>query len=229
MGPVNYGGGPNANNGTSAQFSPYSAIRPEPSTANAVRVYEGDKAILRSAGATFVGDLDVDTQQHLQLPFDSKRPNYDGLAPRAALEAGKVGATHFILVDAGVDVTEYTVQDAHEETETQVGYDQYGRKHVQSVTTHRPEKTIKTAAQRGRYALFRVDPSRWGDLPPQLRPLPLDGVAVGTTTLTAAAQEAKAQQEQQQAQQQQAQQQPVTLPPPNAKSSSKAAIKKAGY
>ncbi len=212
MGPVNYGGGPShdgSGNGTSAQFNPYSAVRPDPATVTAVRIYEGDKQTLRNAGATFVGDLDVDAQQKLDLPFDKKRPSYDGLAPRAAMEAAKVGATHFVLVDAGVDVTEYTVQHAQEHTESVQVYDEHGRKRTESVTTYRPEQKIKTSQQRGRFALFRVDPTRWSELPEQLRPIPLEGVSTTPAPKT--------------------EPQQMAIPVPTPESNSKAAKKKAGY
>lgn len=191
MGPVNHGGGFGpGGSAVGVQFNPYSAVRPEQATRDAVRFYEGDKATLSKVGAQYVGDLELDANQRVAFPGFTKKPNGEMLAQRAAWEAAKVGATHYVLVEAGTDVNEYQVTPQQTETESVSGYDANGRKVTQSVTTHHEAKSIRTETPRGRFALFRVDPQRWNELPAALRPAPLppppSPAQVSTTTTTSA-------------------------------------------
>jgi hypothetical protein len=190
MGPTNHGGGPSGGNAVGVEFTPYSAVRSDPATRDAVRFYEGDKATLSKVGAQYVGELELDANQRVAFPGFSKKPNANTLAQRAAYEAAKVGATHYVLVEAGTDVNEYQVTPQQTETESVSGYDANGRKVTQSVTTHHDAKSIRTETPRGRFALFRVDPQRWNELPPALRPAPMPAppslAQTATTTTTSA-------------------------------------------
>lgn len=186
MGPTNHGGGFSSGSAANAHFSPNSAVRDSASTASAIRFYAGDKAMLQNAGATYIGDLDMDAHQTLSLPFQ-KKPTAESLAARAATEAARVGATHYVLVEAGVDVKEYEVAPERTETESASVVGRDGRTHTQSVTEHKKAQSIRTETPRGRFALFRVDPARWSDLPAALRPAPLSPApaeAATTTTTT---------------------------------------------
>lgn len=194
MGPVNHGGGFGpGGNAVGVQFNPYSAVRPDPATRDAVRFYEGDKATLSKVGAQYVGDLEVDANANassVAFPGFTKKPNANVLAQRAAYEAAKVGATHYVLVESGTDVNEYQVAPQQTETESVSGYDRNGRKVTQSVTTHHDAKSIRTETPRGRFALFRVEPERWNELPAALRPAPMPPPPslepASTTTTTSA-------------------------------------------
>ncbi len=184
FGPINHGGGPSSAVGV--EFSPHSAVREVASTSNAVRFYAGDKAMLQALGATYVGDLDVDAQQSLHMPF-SKKPSPESLAGRAALGAAGVGATHYVLVESGVDVKEYEVAPERTETESASVMGRDGLMHSQSITEHKKAQSIRTETPRGRFALYRVDPLRWSELPAALRPVPLApaaGEAASTTSTT---------------------------------------------
>lgn len=189
MGPVNHGGGfGNGGASVDVNFTPYSAVRSERATESAVRFYEGDKQTLAKAGAQYVGELELDAHESVAFPFNKKKKKNIGdlLAGRAASEAAKVGATHYLLVETGVDVNEYQVTPEQTETEQVSGYDRNGRKITNSVTTKHDAQSIKTEAPRGRFALFRVDPNRWSELPQQLRPAMMAGDRASTTTLTSA-------------------------------------------
>jgi hypothetical protein len=190
MGPINHGGGfSNGHSNVDVNFTPYSAVRSEKSTETAVRFYEGDKALLSKAGAQYVGELELDAHESVAFPFNKKKQNVGNiLSGRAASEAAKVGATHYLLVETGVDVNEYQVAPEQEETNQVQGYDQHGRKVTSSVTTKHEAKSVRTASPRGRFALFRVDPNRWNELPAQLRPAMMAGdpAPASTTTLTSA-------------------------------------------
>jgi hypothetical protein len=186
-GSVHHGGGYGGAN-VDVNFTPYSAVRSEKSTESAVRFYEGDKTLLSKAGAQYVGELELDAHESFSSPFGKRKKQNVGdlLSHRAAAEAAKVGATHFLLVETGVDVNEYQVAPEQEETQQVQGYDQHGRKVTNSVTTKHDAKSIRTEAPRGRFALFRVDPDRWNDLPTQLRPAVMAGEPTSTTTVTSA-------------------------------------------
>jgi hypothetical protein len=190
MGPVNHGGGfGNGGAAVDVTFTPYSAVRSERATESAVRFYEGDKQLLSKAGAQYVGELELDAHENVSFPFNGKKKKKnigDILSGRAASEAAKVGATHYLLVETGVDVNEYQVAPEQEETEQVQGYDQHGRKVTNSVTTKHEAKSIRTEAPRGRFALFRVDPNRWTELPAPLRPTMMAGDPTSTTAVTSA-------------------------------------------
>lgn len=189
MGPVNHGGGfGKGGAAVDVNFTPYSAVRSEKATEQAVRFYEGDKSLLSKAGAQYVGELELDAHESAAFPFKKKRKQNIGdiLSGRAASEAAKVGATHYLLVETGVDVNEYQVAPEQEETQQVQGYDQHGRKVTSSVTTKHEAKSIRTEAPRGRFALFRVDPDRWNELPEPLRPAMMAGEPTSTTTITSA-------------------------------------------
>jgi hypothetical protein len=89
-----------------------------------------------------------------------------------------------VLVEAGVDVKEYQVAPERTETESQSGVGRDGRTHTESVTVHKEAQSIRTESPRGRFALFRVDPARWSELPAALRPVPMAGEPSSTTTTT---------------------------------------------
>jgi hypothetical protein len=190
MGPINHGGGfGKGGAAVDVAFTPYSAVRSERATESAVRFYEGDKQTLSKAGAQYVGELELDAHENVSFPFNGKKKKNsigDLLSGRAASEAAKVGATHYLLVETGVDVNEYQVAPEQEETQQVQGFDQHGRRVTNSVTTKHEAKSIKTEAPRGRFALFRVDPNRWNELPTQLRPAMMAGEPTGTTTVTSA-------------------------------------------
>jgi hypothetical protein len=189
MGPINHGGGfGKGGAAVDVNFTPYSAVRSEKATENAVRFYEGDKTTLSKAGAQYVGELELDAHESVAFPFNGKKKKNIGdiLSNRAAAEAAKVGATHYLLVETGVDVNEYQVAPEQEETQQVQGYDQHGRKVTNSVTTKHDAKSIRTESPRGRFALFRVDPNRWNDLPTQLRPAMMAGEPTSTTAVTSA-------------------------------------------
>jgi hypothetical protein len=189
MGPINHGGGfGNGGANVDVNFTPYSAVRSEKATEQAVRFYEGDKQTLSKAGAQYVGELELDAHENVAFPFNKKKKGSIGdlLSGRAASEAAKVGATHYLLVETGVDVNEYQVTPEQEETQQVQGYDQHGRKVTNSVTTKHEAKSIRTESPRGRFALFRVDPNRWSELPNQLRPAMMAGEPASTTTVTSA-------------------------------------------
>lgn len=189
MGPVNHGGGFGSGGAAvDVSFTPYSAVRSEKATEQAVRFYEGDKSTLSKAGAQYVGELELDAHESVAFPFNKKKKTNIGdiLSGRAASEAAKVGATHYLLVETGVDVNEYQVTPEQEETQQVQGYDQHGRKVTNSVTTKHEAKSIRTESPRGRFALFRVDPNRWNELPAPLRPAMMAGEPTSTTTVTSA-------------------------------------------
>lgn len=183
MGPTNHGGGFSSGSATNAHFSPNSAVRDSASTASAIRFYPGDKSALQNVGATYIGDLDVDAQQTISLPFQ-KKPTAESLAARASSEAARVGATHYVLVEAGVDVKEYEIAPERTETESASVVGRDGRTHTQSVTEHKKAQSVRTETPRGRFALFRVDPARWSDLPAALRPVPLSPAPSDAATTT---------------------------------------------
>lgn len=130
---------------------------------SAVRFYEGDKTTLSKAGAQYVGELELDAHESVSFPFNAKKKK-----------------------NVGDHVNEYRVAPEQEETQQVQGYDQHGRKITNSVTTKHEAKSIPTESPRGRFALFRVDPNRWNDLPTPLRPAMMAGDPTSTTTLTSA-------------------------------------------
>lgn len=172
-------GGQAAQPNADVHFEPYTAVTHGQAATSAVRIYKGDKPSIDAAGAAFLGELELEAHESLGNPFrhKSSRPNVDALSSRAASEAARRGATHILLVEAGVDVQEYKIAPAQTTTDTVQGYDQSGRRVSQSVTTHHEAQAVRTESPRARFAIFRVEPGAWTNLPGPLRPEPTPAMA----------------------------------------------------
>lgn len=156
--------------GVDVQFVPNSARREGTVTDRALRFYAGDRVLLQQTGATFVGEFEVDTKA--QIAWFGRKSNVDALSARVAYEAARVGATHFVLLESGVDVRDIVVSPEHTETQSE-SHVHRGHVHTDSVTVHRPAQSIRTESPFAKFAVFRIDPSRWAELPDGLRPSPL--------------------------------------------------------
>ena len=133
--------------------------RPSPSvtgvysrvTGSAITFAESDKAALDQAGAVYLGEIEVHGVRGGLVSGGAGPANLTG---RSSLEAAQRGASHFILLTG--DVQRIT-------TGTDVVVTRYG-----AYAAPRTEQDVTA-----RYALLRVEPGHWQELPPALRPEPL--------------------------------------------------------
>lgn len=162
---------PSANVGV--RFEPYSAVAAGAKvTPEAVRFYAGDVDTLRRFHPTFVGDVYVDVSK--QWGWE-KTPEFEALVSRTATESADNGATHFILVEKGVDVHERLLTPETTETDTETTVDDQGKVHEKKVQKTKPAETVTTTTPRGRFRAYRIEPAYWSQLPVALQPKPLPG------------------------------------------------------
>jgi hypothetical protein len=156
---------------TRCEYEPYSASATfTPVTGRAVEVFEGDIETLKRAGGKIVGYLDVSGNG-----FSSFRTT----ASRAARDAALHGATHFVVLGKDVD-TSYATTPGYTTSKTTgsasaYAYGNYAHAYGQSTTNtvYTPPQTYQINKPRARYAIIRVDPSRWTSLPEPIRPQPI--------------------------------------------------------
>lgn len=162
---------PTANLGV--RFEPHSAVSAGSRvTPEAVRFYAGDVETLRRLQPTYVGELVVDVRK--QWGWE-KTPEVEELAARTAIASAEHGATHYILVEQGVDVHERLLTPETTEITSEKSVDADGRVHEKKVATTRPAEVATTTTPRGRFLAYRIDPARWSELPLPLQPKPLPG------------------------------------------------------
>ncbi len=116
-------------------------------TSEAVTYAEPDRKTLDAAGAVYLGVLELRGDRGLV----SGGAGPTNLTPRASLEAAALGATHYMLVSG--DLQRVSGPQTVVVT-SRGGYASSSQ--VQEVTA--------------RYAMLRIEPAHWADLPAPLRP-----------------------------------------------------------
>lgn len=155
------------------RFEPHSAVSVGARvTPEAVRFYPGDVDTLRRFQPSYVGELVVDV--HKQWGWE-KTPQVDELVARTAVASAENGATHFILVEAGVDVHERLLTPDTTESTSEKSADADGGAHAKKLEATRPAEGAAKTTPRGRFLAYRIEPARWSELPLPLQPKPLPG------------------------------------------------------
>lgn len=140
-----------------AEFTPRSVtIARGPVTETAMVFYEGDLAALEKAGAEVQGKLELHGNAYAGATTLEKKAKAEGAA---------AGGTHVMLVDESWTHTESKITSDTATTRSN-GDGTYR-------TTFTPGMTQTRSNMHATYAVVRVPPERWGDLPAQLRPDPV--------------------------------------------------------
>jgi hypothetical protein len=140
---------------TSVTFEPSTVHSENPVCARARRFYYGDGPELLQAGARIVGEI---------AAKGNAFADQEDLAEDASLEAAEHGGTHYILTERE---TKYVFLPITQTTAHCTGTSQ----HIDC--TVQPGAEVPLAKPRARFVVVRVDPNRWDDLTPALRPRPL--------------------------------------------------------
>lgn len=142
-------------------YEPRSAAQPQQSVQRAARFYEGDIETIAKANGEVIGVLTIGI-----APGWVSTDGYNELHEKAAIEAARRGATHFIL--GGTDdrpSTEYIGTTTGHATTSTSGTDLSTR--YVGTTVLVPVTTIR---ERATYVLVRVPADRLWRLPDPLRP-----------------------------------------------------------
>lgn len=140
---------------TTTDFHPYSATAVKHAvTEQAVFAYPGDVAKLKAAGGELVGWLTVGGNG-----FASR----DDVRDQALVEAAARGGSHVLIFDESAETS--LVQLTNDRAMTTVNGNT-------ATTTFQPGMVAPVTRHNGTFAIVRVPPHAWSELPPQLRPMP---------------------------------------------------------
>lgn len=128
---------------------------------SALKYADKDLETIKATGAVYLGELEAHAEKDTDL---SNQSGANGLEGRMSLEAAQRGATHFTL----------TASDVEHKLAPSTGF---------SATPFQRNGVAQTQGIKARYALWRVEPGKWSELPKELRP---EGLPGATTTTTAA-------------------------------------------
>ncbi len=130
---------------------------------SALKYADKDLEAIKATGAVYLGELEAHAEKDTDL---SNQSGANGLEGRMSLEAAQRGATHFTL----------TASDVEHKLAPSTGF---------SATPFQRNGVAQTQGIKARYALWRVEPGKWAELPKELRPEGLPG-ATSTTAATPA-------------------------------------------